>query len=892
MRLNKILLLAALTTTLKNMPLPLVLGAPAVVNGVAILVTGVVVADQVNKSLTNPSEGFSDNYAPPQLGGFDPVNVAQQRLPAPPENPVWDGRSTGTGLLENQLADSRRQSLRDSYMPLVGSPPLAPPQTTQAQGKSSSVPTPRSGEILRDKLSPQLGSAADLFQKNIATPFSNSIAAVANFNPNFQNFPFFGLPFFGNSEDQGDGVFSGFANGYSEDAGRIDSYPVPNPPPFKGGQSPAILYKVSYGYIRYDGAIITSESLNAYGAISYSNGIITYASVNGNTYTPNAGNFNIYSRNLKSGTQPWLISIVRLDGQPDTGGDPPALIPNQAPSAPPVYPPANEWLYGDVNVKVGGVSDSPNMANTPFSGLNSPVAAMPNPELPSVEPTPNPAIAKSANGFPSLENANLPSGVNTAKKAFADFPKVENNSFAVPSFQAKPFEAGKSAPSEQYDPIDVNTGLTRSQFEAKLQERVNENINKAAVFDAKENEKIFSQLSTKPLPELDGKSPQQVARERYLATIANDPIKNNAYQQVQSPAPANTTPNTKPVSNDTQTVLLGLAGLAATVTALKIGSDALVNASLSNTPKINQIAANTTPVAQQTNAKQGVCDAMQPQQCGYEGVKQATTEATNPIKSILENLANILAPFIAFSQTAFGKILSILNNTVIDRSLAVMNLATGIHNAAMLTRDIGETLGSVVDNIISLTPLRFTNSEGSQVQFTDFVGSNFRALLVSVLGVENYTSLVLNWQKANTIYHAGMGVLNTTQSMLDPISSAVEYGMENVSKIGNSLKEDGVVSENSYPAMDETIRARRVNRFQRLNDTLEGAENIASNLSSVTSSAVSIKEDYKQLREDAKDFKDKATAFNTADSEARAALKAELPTEITAINLTPAPEED
>jgi hypothetical protein len=290
---------------------------------------------------------------------------------------------------------------------------------------------------------------------------------------------------------------------------------------------------------------------------------------------------------------------------------------------------------------------------------------------------------------------------------------------------------------------------------------------------------------------------------------------------------------------------------------------------------------------------------MQPQQCGYEGVKQATTEATNPIKEVanannglLSALNTLLSGFIAFAQGAFGKILNILNNTVIDRTLAVMNLATNIHNAAMLTRDIGETLGSVVDNVISLTPLRFTNSEGSQVQFTDFVGSNFRAFLVSVLGAENYVSLVLQWQKANTIYHSAMGVLNTTQSMIDPISSAVEYGMENVSKIGNSLKEDGVVSENAYPAMDETIRARRVNRFERLNDTLEGAENIASNLSSVTSSAVSVKEDWKQLREDSKDLKDKASAFNTADSEARAALKAELPTEITPITLAPAPAED
>jgi len=362
-------------------------------------------------------------------------------------------------------------------------------------------------------------------------------------------------------------------------------------------------------------------------------------------------------------------------------------------------------------------------------------------------------------------------------------------------------------------------------------------------------------------------------------------------------------PNSTPVSGATPIVVTGVTTSAFSIpavdpsTALVLG--ALAAGTATTTNLLNQVNNQTKPEAQQTNAKQGVCDAMQPQQCGYEGVKQATTEATNPIKDVanannglLSALNTLLSGFIAFAQGAFGKILNILNNTVIDRSLAVMNLAANIHNAAMLTRDVGETLGSVVDNTLSLLNLRFTNSEGVQLPFTDFIGSNFRSLLISVLGVENYTSLVLNWQKANTIYHSAMAVVNTTQSMLDPISSAVEYGMENVSKIGNSLKEDGVVSENAYPAMDETIRARRVNRFERLNDTLEGAENIASNLSSITSSAVSVKEDYKQLREDTKELRDKAKAFNDADSEARAELKAELPTEITAITLAPAPAED
>lgn len=558
-----------------------------------------------------------------------------------------------------------------------------------------------------------------------------------------------------------------------------------------------------------------------------------------------------------------FVGAFRRDGQAETPPPSQKFPPSPAPAP---YPSPDNWYYGNVEVKVTGNALDlskklwEGQGIDPFTKPTVKPFTSPDP-IPSPDPIGDrkpstPPVIRQPNGFPQVQpqqQQQQQSSTTTSNKNSGVQPAYVSPARVQPAFVSKPFVGGVSNPSDMGKAIDLNTGVERSQFGV-----------------------------VPPSPQPNYNNVNQV--------------KPNSPTPTPDTRPPNTTPTTPPQNNNNAQTIAQLLGLTALVTALKIGSDAFVNASL---PKINTIEANTTPTAQQTNAKQGVCDAMQPDQCGFEGVKQATTEATNPIKDVatannglLSLINTALSAFIAFAQSAFGKILNILNNTVIDRSLAVMNLAANIHNAAMLTRDIGETLGSVVDNVISLTGLRFTNSEGSQVQFTDFIGANFRSFLVSILGVENYTSLVLNWQKANTIYHSAMAVVNTTQSMLDPISSAVEYGMENVSKIGNSLKEDGVVSENAYPAMDETIRARRVNRFERLNDTLEGAENIASNLSSITSSAVSVKEDYKQLREDTKELKDKASAFNTADSEARAALKAELPTEITAITLAPAPAED
>lgn len=359
---------------------------------------------------------------------------------------------------------------------------------------------------------------------------------------------------------------------------------------------------------------------------------------------------------------------------------------------------------------------------------------------------------------------------------------------------------------------------------------------------------------------------------------------------IKTPTPISTPPSTKPKKEEERKPFLPpipseLGKINADIVSL--------NSQIAGIGAIlGTISANTAPEAQRLNSKNGTCDAMQSPSCtqGMEG------RIKDPINAKLD-AAQLARDVNASAQSAalasvFSFVSRIYNNQFVHSSLSFMTTMTTIHNAAMLSRDVAETLGTVVDNSINLSGNKLKDVNGNDINFTSWIGSNIRAIIIQLIGADKYVQLALQWQKANTIYHSAMAVINTTQSMLDPLSSAVEYGMENVSKIGNGLREDGVVSENSYPAMDETIRARRVNRFERLNDTLEGAENISSNLSSVTGSAVSVKEDFRQLREDQKQLRDQAANFNAVDEQARAELKASLPTQITPINLTPAPEEE
>jgi hypothetical protein len=857
---------------------------------------------------------------PIDFAEYKPIQTRLGNMPrnldgATPVNPdiFKQQRSTPFGAGNSARVNSALPLVQDVAPTEIVKQPATPPTVKPAIPISSPSPTPSpripasastaGPMVLAALLTKPVGDLGEAFGKNALLPLVNKIDEKLGLRPD---------PEYAKVRDRVERRYEeALRESQQKLARQLDNSRINNAPQLTGSQTVTITVKTfttapeSPAGVEASNAVFTNVVIPLGATFS----VERYADTSSFTGASSAvrlsdGRYYQGGNTFTATRASWSQRITTVSMVINTTNQNPVTSSPQPP-----YPNPDTWLYGSPTVQVGGSALELSKKLWEDNGLKPFKEAEPlKPLNISLSPdnTDNPVTSSPR---PDTGLNRTPSGSPTVRE-----PKEEKRkdlglipSMSKPPFVAKPFVSGVSNPSELYDPVDVKTGLTRSELEQQwinqqnqIQENGRAKERDSALADATVVKQQLDSLSDTPDASLGGKSPKQHQTAAYLNSIKGIEVRESAFKQVVgNTLPLNSTPTTPASNPNTAQILGGIAAVAGTVTALKIGSDLLVNNSLSNTPKIDQIAQNTTNTNQQTNAKQGVCDAMQPQQCGYEGVKQATTEATNPIKEVanannglLSALNTLLSGFIAFAQGAFGKILNILNNTVIDRTLAVMNLATNIHNAAMLTRDIGETLGSVVDNVISLTPLRFTNSEGSQVQFTDFVGSNFRAFLVSVLGAENYVSLVLQWQKANTIYHSAMGVLNTTQSMIDPISSAVEYGMENVSKIGNSLKEDGVVSENAYPAMDETIRARRVNRFERLNDTLEGAENIASNLSSVTSSAVSVKEDWKQLREDSKDLKDKASAFNTADSEARAALKAELPTEITPITLAPAPAED
>jgi len=604
------------------------------------------------------------------------------------------------------------------------------------------------------------------------------------------------------------------------------------------------------------------------------------------------------------------INLIRADGSPQRPSDY-APSPRESPPNPQTRPadPSSgspQWLP---SVDLRG-SDADRKAFPDFAEPTSPenpfLPARPNsqpaplaPSAPQNNKAPQTGSAGSSTGSASSDSSSTGSAPSYSSPSYSTptgSPSSESveSGEASPPFQAKPFESGKSNPSEQFDPVDVNTGLTRSEFEkAKEADTAKRRAQQlapqvaAANSDAKKIEEQLKNLSTVPRQDLGGKSPQEFQREQYQNSIKNDEIRLAAYKQASS-ASQTTPQSTTNTSPNAGQVIGGLAGIAATVAALKLGSDLLVNNSISNTPKIDNINTNTQPNAQQTNAKQGVCDAMQPTQCGFEGVKAATTEATNPIKDIANDnkgllagigatLANMIAT-LATILTKFTQLFTFLDiNAKVEAVKSTMTLALTVHNALMLSQSLGDTLGLIIDNVLNVFGNTFRSTDGTQISASQYLGATVRQWIINVIGADNYLKLSDALATANRIYQTGMNIVSTVQSILDSAASVAQATGINVAKIGNALRDESVVSPRAYTHMDDTALGNRpttLSRFTALTTTISDLDTKAQNLVTITAAPIQIKDAIKQSKDDIKAFND-ARDGNSVEAKAARDAKVE-----------------
>ncbi|MBD2243221.1 hypothetical protein [Nostoc sp. FACHB-888] len=276
---------------------------------------------------------------------------------------------------------------------------------------------------------------------------------------------------------------------------------------------------------------------------------------------------------------------------------------------------------------------------------------------------------------------------------------------------------------------------------------------------------------------------------------------------------------------------------------------------LAGIPLIPALAANairpSIPTLPQieTAAAAGTCRTTQPGGCMRRALDD---NAANIANNANRNSANILdalntganAALLQGQQTILtrlgaqlpggigGKLSRFTDWLQLDRALNLLILAATIHNALMLSNDIGQTLLGAINNVLQLIGLK--KEDGSNFDIGSVISGSIENLIKGAIGADNYIQLKEAWAKANRVYQATTNVLNSFLNLSQTILQASELIAAYTGRIGNALKKGGVILENAYGWMNPQPRFNRITTF------LEGLQNGASTIQMVTQAPLDI----------------------------------------------------
>jgi hypothetical protein len=459
-----------------------------------------------------------------------------------------------------------------------------------------------------------------------------------------------------------------------------------------------------------------------------------------------------------------------------------AVPKNPVTTQPSLYNPVEEWPYGEITVKVAG---SP--IGLPKKDDVKPFVQTKEPDNLG-KPTSNPPIAKSRSGFAAIPSTSTP----TAQPKPAQTPS-KSGLISTPATQI---------PATQ---IYAN-GMTNQDY----------NAGKLPSFPrVQQQESPLYQSGSQVRP--------------------NQPT-------VQSPPIQNTTPTTPtaPASNDALNILGAIAAVAATVTGLKIGSDFLVNKSL-------EIKNQTSPENLRDAAQKGSCDTLNSPSCTANlknDIKQPILDKVNENAGALAALNNLLTGSIL---PAVNRIWDFLNrvwqNQAVDKVMQFITMITVIHNAAMLTRGIADTLGSAIDQGLQVFGLQLKDKDGNQIGVSTIIGQSVQNLIKGIIGADNYAALNETWIQANRVYQTGINLLSNIQSIVDSSTAVAELTSNRLGTWMNAARNAGLVRENAYGAQSENVT-----RFNAFQNKLEALEQGVSNTAAITGNILSVQQSVNELK--------------------------------------------
>lgn len=183
----------------------------------------------------------------------------------------------------------------------------------------------------------------------------------------------------------------------------------------------------------------------------------------------------------------------------------------------------------------------------------------------------------------------------------------------------------------------------------------------------------------------------------------------------------------------------------------------------------------------------------------------------------------------------------------LDRALNILIWWQTLHNAYMLSANLGQTLTSAISNVLAAIGIK--DAEGNPLDIGTILGGQFDNLAKTVIGESEWGSIKAEYKKWNRIYQAAANLMNSIQSIGYSILSALEVVGSWVASIGNALRRWGEVGETAYRWMNPTPNFQ--NKFFT---TLENVENVVSQVDQVASEVLSVQETVTQIGQQKDEF--------------------------------------
>lgn len=189
----------------------------------------------------------------------------------------------------------------------------------------------------------------------------------------------------------------------------------------------------------------------------------------------------------------------------------------------------------------------------------------------------------------------------------------------------------------------------------------------------------------------------------------------------------------------------------------------------------------------------------------------------------------------------------------LDRIISALTLAASIHNAAMLSRDLGETLVETLESILTAIqgwmPDFLKNPDGEGFDLDELFRAKIEIFLIGLLGADNYVELKATWIRANRILSSAANMLNSVRSMFSAAFEGINTIANWVALGFNGIQQEGLVSDKTWPWMRENNNFRP-NAISRFTDRLENAEDAVSTIQSLAGQSIEFTSEAKELTEE------------------------------------------